>query len=160
MGLEARGKIENVKASLEKYIYDSLVTASGVSVNMEGLPFEATHRDEWIQENILGVRDWQIHKRDGEGMRGQTTQVILNFNIFVNRKETKKANRHYELRDTIATYFNIGTDVDLYDASNSEWLTSLEKLRLREVITDASIPNDNFYQYNYTVGFEWLAKIS
>jgi len=156
MAINANGKIQNVKASLEKYIGDNLVITEGLTMDFEGKPFEGTGLAEWIEERILGSGSRDFHRQVSSLTMGQTTQLLVNFNIFVNPDMTTKTNRHYEIRDIVADYFKIGTQIDLYDFSDSDWTTSLQKMEVREIITDRTIPDPNFSMYSFTVGISWL----
>ena len=158
MTLNINGKIQNVKASIEKYIKDNLVTTSSFVVNFEGLPFEEANRAEWIEETILGLGNRDFHRQVSATTTGQTTQVMLNFNIFVNRELTAKTNRAYEIRDILADYFKIGTQIDLYDFSGDDFTTSLQKMEVNEIITDRAIPDEYYSQYNFSVGINWLEQ--
>jgi hypothetical protein len=81
---------------------------------------------------------------------------MLNFNIFVNREKTLKTNRHYEIRDLIYEYFKIGTQIDLYDFSSDDFSSSLQKMEVREIVTDMVIRDDRYSAYNFTVAIDWL----
>ncbi|NHJ85610.1 MAG: hypothetical protein FK734_09120 [Asgard group archaeon] len=151
-------KMQNVKASIEKYIGDNLVTTEGLKVNYEGLQFETDGLAEWVQEDLIGNTS-EFHRQvDEQNRYGQTTSILLNFNIFVKKNETKKTNRHYEIRDLISNYFKIGTEINLYDFYNGDFSTVLQVMKIREIVTDRKIPDDNFYQYAYTVSLDWLEK--
>jgi len=156
MARSAQGKIQNVKASLERYIKDKLVTTEGFTVDFEGFPFEGTGLAEWIEERILGPGAKDFHRQVSSTTIGQTTQIVLNLNIFVNPSKTRRTNRHYEIRDAVIGYFEIGTQIDLYDFSDNDWTTSLQKMEVNETITDRPIPDPDFHQYNLSVGIAWL----
>lgn len=158
MTLSNQGKFQNVKASIEKYIQDNLVTIEGLTVDFEGFPFEGTDTEEWIEERILGKGTGDFHRQVSSSLMGQTVPVLLNMNVFVNPAKTQKTNRHYEIRDILADYFKIGTQIDLYDFANDNWTSSLQKMEIREIITDRSIPDPNFYMYNFTVSIDWMEK--
>lgn len=154
----SQSKVQNVKASIENYIGDNLVTTEGLKVNFEGLKFETEGLEEWIQEDIMGEVP-EFHRQvDEDGNFGQTVSIILNFNIFVNKDKTRKTNRHYEIRDIIYNYFYIGAQINLYDFSQGDFNNALQVMKIREIITDMKIPDDNFYQYTFTVGIDWLQK--
>ena len=155
MSLDQSGKIQNVKASVEKYIYDRLVTTSGLTIDWEGLPFESSGVSVWVQPRILGTGNRDFHRQVSGSTLGQTTQVLVNFNVFVNPElMAPRTNRHYQVRDKIANYFCIGKQIDLYDVG--DWASSLQKMEVDEIITDRTIPDPDFYQYNYTIGISWL----
>ena len=158
MALNPNGKFQNVKASIEKYLDDSLVTTEGLLVDFEGKPFEGTGEAEWIEERILGKGAGNFHRQVSSSLIGQTVPVLLNMNIFVNSKKTERTNRHYEIRDIIANYFKIGTQIDLYDFSDDDWSTSLQKMEIREVTTDRAIPDPSFHMWNFTVEIHWLEQ--
>ena len=158
MGLDNSGKIQNVKASIEKYIDDNLVATAGLTMDWEGVPFESSGVSCWVQPRIIGMGGRDFHRQVTSGSTlGQTTQVLLNFNIFVSPEQMPpRTNRHYQVRDRIAGYFCIGKQIDLYDIG--DWTTSLQKMEVDEIITDRTVPDPDFYQYNYTVGIRWLEK--
>ena len=158
MALLAHAKIQNVKASIEKYIKDNIETGQGISIDWEGSMFEEGDKNEWIQERILSGGNRDYHRSTDVDKEGQTTQIILNFNIFVNRQNTQKTNRHYELRDILFEYFKIGTEIDLYDFSSGNFNTSLQKMMITEIITDQPIPDEAYFQYNFTIGMNWLEQ--
>ena len=159
MTLNAQGMVQNVKASLEKYIHDNLVVEEGLNVDFEGTPFEVADAEEWIQERILGFVKQDYHRQTSETLHGQTTQVLLSMNVFVDRNASHgRTNRHYEIRDTIAEYFKVGTVIDLYDFSQDDWSSALQKLFVFEVVTDTPIPNADFHQYTLTYRVDWLEE--
>ena len=158
MGLTNEGMVQNAKASLEKYIQDSLAITEGLKVDYEGKIGEPFDEKEWIAESILDFPIQEHLRSVGDGQKGNRASILVNLNIFVKKDNTRQTNRHYEIRDIIGDYLYIGKDIDLYDFQNSNFTTSLQKLRIREIITDRPIPNDNFWQYNYTVGIDWTQK--
>ena len=158
MALLAHAKIQNVKASFEKYINDNIVIGKDIAVDFEGLPFEEGDKTEWIQERILSGGNRDYHRQTDVDKEGQTTQVMLNFNIFVNKQNTQKTNRHYEIRDILSEYFKIGTEIDLYDFSIGNFDSSLQTMKVLEIITDQPIPDEKYFQYNFTVGIDWLEQ--
>ena len=159
MTLNAQGKIQNVKASLEKYISENLQVKEGFTMDYEGVPFESAGNNEWIQERILsfGKKDFR-RQTSSTGLRGYLTLIMLSFNIFVDSENTLRTNRIYEIRDTIMDYFKEGTKISLYDFSTGEWNTILDSLIVRGIETDSPIPNDDLSQYNVTVGIDWLEQ--
>ena len=62
MALDKSGKMQNVKASVEKYIKDSLVTAAGLTIDWEGVPFESSGVSMWVQPRILGTGNRDFHR--------------------------------------------------------------------------------------------------
>lgn len=159
MALNKEGKLQNVKASIEKYIYDNLVLVEGLEIAWEGKPFEEGNALEWVQESIVGVGERMYHRQvNGSDVYGNTTMVMLSFNIFVNPEKTHKTNRNYEIRDIIHNYFTIGKSISLYDFSDDDFTTSLQEMQVDEIMTDGQIPNEEYQQYNITYVVEWLEK--
>jgi len=157
MVITAEGKLQNVKASIEEYIDANLVKVEGLVIDWEGTTFEVANRAEWIQERILGLGEIVQHRHVGVE-KGRSCQVMLNFNVFVNRELTTKSNRQYKIRDLIFKYFNEGAQIDLYDYEGGNFTTSLQKMTVRETITDQPIPDETYWQYNVTVGIHWIQK--
>jgi hypothetical protein len=153
VALTASGKTQNVKASLEKYLQDSLEITEGLAMDFEGKFGEAFTQDEWVQETImdLGVPEYLREK-------AQKYSIMLNLNVFVKKDATRQTNRHYQIRDIIGEYLYVGKDIPMYDFENGNFTTALQQMRVREVITDRPIPGDAHWQYSYTVGVEWIQK--
>ena len=158
MALNAEGKAQNVKASLERYAHEKLVVDEGLLVHFEGLPFEPEHAEEWVQESILGFVDQRYHRQVDDGVFGQTVSVLLNFNVFVNRETVMRTNRPHELRDVIYDYFTVGTEIPLYDFYNQDFSEVLDVMTVAEVVTDGPVPNEDYQQWTLTLSVDWLQK--
>jgi len=159
MARNKEGKLQNVKASLEKYVHDNIVCYEDIRVNFEGIIFENDNSPEWVSETILALDDKVYHRGVDVGVDGQTCSVALNFNIFVVKEKTKKTNRHYEIRDVLADYFYIGKLIPMYDFSNDDFENIIQYLKIREVDTDEPILDQRKYWiYNYMVFIDWQEK--
>jgi hypothetical protein len=158
MALNSNGMVQNVKASIEKYIHTHLVMTEGFTLSFEGMQFEPASMSEWIQERILSFTEEEYHRQVSNTEEGQTTMVMLSFNVFVNPDKADRTNRHYEIRDRIEEYFNIGDSISLYDFNNDDFANALQTMKIRDVITDTAIPNDSWMQYNYTCLVSFLEK--
>jgi len=156
MALTSQSKFQNFKASLDYYAKTNLVTASSLVVDFEGLPFESTAQSEWVQLRTLGSGDRAFQGNVGVSQKGTRSNVLVSFNIFVVKTDTLKINRHYEIRDLVAKYFGENIKIDLYDFENGNFTTSLQKMVVREIITDQPIPDPDYHQWNFTIGVEWL----
>jgi len=156
--IDADGMVQNVKASIEKYIANQLVMEEELTIAWEGMQFEPEHMAEWVRERILAFADRDYHRQVSDTEEGQTTMVMLSFNIFVNPEKADKTNRHYEIRDKIAEHFHINKTISLYDFSSDDFTDALQTMKVREIITDQPIPNDEWMQFDYTVGISWLEK--
>jgi len=158
-GYTSEGKVENLKTSIERHIRQKLELEEGFTIHYEGLNFEEDSSSEWIQENILSTNlEEQYDHKDHSGNRRKLVVVALNFNIFVKKTSTTKTNRHYEIRDALGEYYNVGHTINLYDAVSENFSSSIQTMKIKEIITDEVIPSDDIYQYNYTIGIEWLRK--
>lgn len=158
MVLQKNASIANVKASIEKYIKDNLGITEGLDIDYEETPFEVNHVKEWINPRIIGIGGRSFHRQTGGGLLGQTSEVLLNINIFVNRELTQKTNRIYELRDLIYTYFTIGKEISLYDFNNDDFTNILQTLVVREIITDQVVPAEDYSQYVFACMISWLEQ--
>lgn len=157
MALSAEGKYQNFKASLENYVNANLVVTEQLAIDYEGVPFEEADYNEWVQVRIIGTGNWEdLHR--SSSTRKKIAQPIVNFNVFVKPESTTKSNRHYQIRDIVAGYFELGSQIDFYDFASEDFTNVLQELTVKEIITDSPIPNDDFRQYNYTVGIEWIQK--
>ena len=160
MARNIEGKIQNVKASIEKYIHDNIVVTDDIKINFEAYPFEISDESEWVNEYFTETRDREYHRNvDVGSVYGQTNPLYLTFMIHVVKEKTKKTNRHYEIRDIIANYFSIGSKINLYDFSNNEFNTVIQTMKVREIDLDEALLDERkFYIYNYTVVIDWLEK--
>jgi len=152
MPITAQSRMSNIKASIEKYIYDKLVLIEGIPVDFEEVPFESGSQTEWIQERIIGPGDVQFLRQVGGGADlGQNKELLLSFNCFVQRDNTTKVVRHYELRDIVYNYFTIGTSIPIYDYNDDDFVNILDYLIVFEVEDDRTIHNNEWRQYNLTL---------
>ncbi len=185
MTLDANGRAQNIKASIEKYATDNLVTSEGLTLALEGQPFESDDVTEWVQENILGIGGGYFGKTIKEDYSFLGTEngevftteddfwfvvepytsytpvsalivpILLNFNIFVDKTATTRINRHYELRDIVLNYFKVDSTIPLYDFYNNDFEYSIQEMKVRDIITDRVIPDVNYVQYTLTIDLEW-----
>jgi hypothetical protein len=139
---------ENVKASLETYMYAGFVTANGFNVHWEGLKdLDLNNIDEWVQPRILYAEPdfmgWVTNTK-----RGWNRPIILNINIFLRKGSTNNAHRLTELRDTVAGYFNLGDTIDLSDHRNTA--SYLDSIIVRDLMTDTNVPTGDSLYWQWT----------
>ena len=158
MVLQKNASIANVKASIEDYIRNKLGVTEGLDIDYEEAPFEVNHVKEWINPRIIGIGERVYHRQVGGGLHGNTAEILLNINIFVNRELTTKTNRVYELRDICYQYFTSGKQISMYDFNNDDFTNVLQTMVVRSVITDAVVPNQDYAQYNFSVMVEFLEQ--
>lgn len=145
--------VANIKMSLDKYIIDSI---SGTSIDIEGVPFATEDANSWIQPRILDVTP--IFHRQGESSGSsyaENVNILFNVNCFAKVGSVTTAHMHYILRDKVASYFKIGKDISLVNYADSG-TTSIDTMRVREIITDAPLPETNeLMQYVFAVEMEY-----
>jgi len=151
--LGASAQIENVKRSLEKYIWDNLYTIEGISVDFYGLPFDNISITEWIVPRFLMNRNYVSWASGIE--YGYNNNIILNITINVKKTKTTTTDKHYVLRDTIVNYFKIGEDINLNDWVDTE--NYICNMRIREIIEDFSLPeSDTLLSYRIVLGINYI----
>jgi hypothetical protein len=162
MAVHATNSMVNIKASIEKYIYDNLDSTESITIDYEGLPFEsgATAITQWVQPRLLDTIDPTWKPKATATTRGNLANVILNMNIFVKKDWASGATAHYTLRDTIANYFYSGVSIPLRDyvgGTTRPWTT---KMVVADVVTDTPIlgPELDLLHYNYSVEIEWIRQ--
>ncbi|HDZ15273.1 MAG TPA: hypothetical protein ENH60_10310 [Pricia sp.] len=138
MGL-AGGSAANLKMSLEKYCKDSLDTTEGLNVDFEGLAFDDTSVDDWVQLRIIDTIS-EFHRQASATKYGETANVLFQISIFVKKGYTNTSDRVYRMRDIVAKYFKVGEDIDLKDYINDG--ATLNKLRVRD-FRDQPLPETN-----------------
>ncbi len=157
MTLLPSSKFENVKASIEKYISDSLASTFTIdwqgreSVNIEG-------SDEYIQPTI--IRGKQNYGRQVTGTtKGNDVEFMVNINMFLKKDSVDNAHRLAEIRDTVANYFQEDQTISIYDYADDS--AHLGNAIVRHIITDREIDTSSdfrladaggglYYQWNYT----------
>ena len=154
--MDATFRMFNVITSLDKYLYDNLVTTQGFIVDWEGGDsVDISKVNEWIQPRIMrGVGNY-IGGGASPDQQGQETHLLYNVNIFVRRGSTTQKNRLQAIRDIVASYYTIGQTINLYDYADTDAV--VEQMLIRDIETDSVIPPDarseeesTYYQYNYT----------
>jgi len=162
MAVHATNSMVNIKASIEKYIYDNLEVTENLTVNYEGLPFEsgASPVTQWIQPRLLDPVDPPWKPKATASTRGNLTNILLNINCFVKKDLATEADAHYTLRDTVANYFYSGVSIPLRDyvsGTTRPWTTLMV---VANVASDTPIPGPDmdYLQYNYSVEIEWIRQ--
>ena len=154
MTLHPTGKLENLKASIDKYIYTKLASNDSITVDWQGGSGQNLENvSEWIAPKMLNAR------REYLGMvtnsyDGENVEILLNINIFVKKQEDTNYNRLYELRDNVAKYFQLGQTITLKDMATSGYPYAGTFI-VREIDTDSEVITqdaiaDTVRQYNYS----------
>ncbi len=138
MGLTG-GSAANLKMSLEKYCKDALDTTEGLNVDFEGLAFDDTSVDDWVQLRIIDTIS-EFHRQASATKYGETANVLFQISIFVKKGYTNTSDRVYRMRDIVAKYFKVGDDIDLKDYINTG--SSISKMRVRD-FSDQPIAETN-----------------
>jgi len=140
--------------SLDKYVYDNLVTTEGLSVDYEGKPFDNESADEWVQSRIF-FPTTDFHRQGSSTEYADNVDIMLNMNIFVKKSGITISHRHYALRDIVANYFRVGQNIEIKNYAESG-STHITYVKVREDITDSPLPETNeYYQYNLTKVIQW-----
>jgi hypothetical protein len=150
MTVDSSLSAENIKSSLEKYMYDRFVTIDGLIVHWEGAKDIDTNTvDEWVQPRTLyGAPEFGGWINNSK--RGQLRPILLNINIFVRKDSTNNTHRLTELRDIVANYFNVGQVITLKDYRGTG--ASVDSFIVRDVMTDTNFPTGDqlYWQWVYT----------
>lgn len=143
--------VSNIRASLDRYMYDRFVTIDGLVVHWDGAKDIDTNTvDEWVQPRTLyGAPDylgWIC-----ETKRGWNRPILENINIFLRKGSTNNLQRIDELRDIVANYFNIGQTIVLKDYHTGTG-ASIDYLTVRDIMTDTNFPTGDqlYWQWVYT----------
>lgn len=156
MALNKDGSVENLKYSIERHLKYHL--GSTLTFDWEGARFETSGATEWVQERVMGMGAGTYHRGVGGGLDGQTVPVLLSCNVFVNPNKTTKTNRPYEIRDLLFNKLRTGTTIGFYAFASGSTSTTTQILKVRDVVTDSPVPNDDLLQWNLTVEIDWLEK--
>lgn len=151
----ASAKIENVKRSLEKYIWDNLYTTEGISVDFSGLPFDNISITEWVVPRFLTNREYVSWASATE--YGYDNHIVLNITVNVKKSGATITDKHYVLRDNIINYFKIGEDINLNDwVDTGDYICNM---RVREVLEDFPLPeSDLLLSYRVVLGINYTEQ--
>lgn len=159
MVLHASSQIQNVKTSLEKFIYDVFDSGLGWTIDYEGTAFESgVTKDafEWVQPRVLDIFDDPWKPKSASNRRGNRASMLLSMNFFVTKSGTTKHNRHYEMRDIAMGSMYSGVSIPLRDYHGGTTRPWTCLMQVADLETDRSIPNDEgYWQYNLTFSIEW-----
>jgi len=166
MTLQPTNTYRNIKASLEKYIFTNLASNDSITVDWQGHKgTELENVDEWIAPRMLrGGQFYRGHVTTSR--KGTETEILLNINIFLRKGSTTNAHRLFQLRDTVAQYFELNQEVNLKNYSVAGY-PNTEIFIVKEIMTDQEIPTgvseggtttDLYYMYNYTVLLKFISQ--
>lgn len=163
MALNASSSLQNVKTSIEKYIYDNIQVASSINVDYDGLPFESgsTGYTEWIQPRLFMFDDNVYWKpKTGTNKRGTIEKGLLNVNCFVKKGYSTSTKRRYVLRDTVyqKLFIDSGSSIPLRDYVGGTTIPYTTLIQVVGKETDRMIPDDTYYQWNITFLLQWVAE--
>jgi len=133
-------KRRNIKISLDTYVSNNLGGSEGLIVNYEGLPFDDTSYDSWIQPRVLNIYSDPDMRDDIDDLT-----VIYEVNIFAKKSGVTNSQAHYMMRDQVANYFRINEDILMND--------SVTYMRVRGILEDSPLVESNEY-YQYVVAWE------
>ena len=156
--MEITGKFNNIKASLDRYMYDNFVTTESLTVDWQGSQgIDIEKVDEWVSPRIIGGGKTFVGNISSS-TKGWNAEILLNINIFVKKAQLTTNNRLFVLRDTIANYFQLGQTVSIKDYDTGGYPIA-DTLIVRDIVTDQEVPvsletanvdNQLLLQYNYT----------
>ncbi|RLC65540.1 MAG: hypothetical protein DRI01_00575 [Chloroflexi bacterium] len=156
MAIHPSSKLANIKRSVEKWFNDQF--SSSYSIDFEGVPFNGADKSEWLQPRIL-IGGRMFHRQVGEGYLGDTTEVIINVNIFVRRSMMKAADRPYRIRDDLFSKMKVGTMITVYDYVGDSSVAAY--LKSREIVDDFLVKSpeaEDIIGYNFSVLYNYLSK--
>lgn len=153
--LGASAQVENVKRSLEKYIWDNIYTTEGISVDFSGVPFNNKNSIEWVTPRFLINRTY-VSKASGTEY-GYDNHIVLNITANVKKSGATISDKHYMMRDSIVNYFKIGEDINLNDwVGDGSYICNM---RVREVIEDYALPeSDELLSYKVVLGINYTEQ--
>jgi hypothetical protein len=123
MTIQALGRMENIIASLEKYVQDNLVTTDSVAVGFPGVPFEPRSKDSWAELTYLKQAHKSVFRRVDATNRGGDASLLIQFLCFARRRTSTGATVHRaacaRIRDKILGRFQLGREIDVKDYAAS-----------------------------------------
>jgi len=149
--IDSNSRAANIKMSLDKYVYDNLSASEGLTINYEGVPFNDTSCDSWIQPRILNISS-DYHRQGSGTQYGEYTNILYQINVFTKKSGITTSHAHYTIRDQVANYFRVKQNIDIKDYINSG-TTQLDVLVVRDIVNDNPLSEDNEY-YQYVMAWE------
>lgn len=120
MAIQATQRMQNIQASLETYIQTNLVTADGLKVAFEGVPFESRDLQSWVEMSYLSQDAGQKYRHACSDLKGAEVTLLVQFLCFAKRSTIatgKPANKFLmaAIRDALCGRFSIGQEIDIKD---------------------------------------------
>ena len=153
MALNEGAKVSNLKRAIDLYCYTNFKNSEGLNVDFEGLPFDDTAVQSWVQPRIVDISESRFFPSGASGQYAEDCNILFQVNIFEKKSGSTNTLRHYEMRDSIANYLKIGQDITVYESSGT---TAYGSLRVRNVANDNRLAETNeLNQYVYAVEMQW-----
>jgi len=143
--VEASERMENVRASLDVYCNDNLVTTESLTVQWPGSAATGAGVNEYVVPRILTavVEPGNYHRQAGATQHGQTRSILFQISIFLRYGSTNNLRRLEELRDLVIQYFSVGQSIALKDYFTSPSSPATDQqLRVHRINTDQRLPVD------------------
>lgn len=138
MGLTG-SSMANLKMSLDKYCNTWLESSESLNIHYEGVPFDDTAVDDWIQPRIIDVTPIYLRQSSSSNY-GEDANVLFQINIFAKVGHQTTSDRVTQIRDRVAPYFKIKQDITIYDYINAD--ADLGNIRVRSIMTDEPMPDN------------------
>ena len=132
MALLAGGKLDNVYASLDRYVTIQLVDSAGFAVRLHGVRrFVPPVDDPWIEchYDFLGLQE-SFRRQIGGGAFGVERQGYLQLNCYQRTRVFTQRYTTARMRDTVVGAFPEGSFIPVYDFAGEAPDTPPEEVAL------------------------------
>ena len=157
MALNDGAKQANLKRSLDLYCKATFGVSEGLSVSYEGLPFDDTAFQNWVQPRIVGGTR-KFYRSGSSTEYAQDENILFQVNIFEKKSGATNTLQCYAIRDMVAYHFRPGKDITIYEETGT---TSVGKVKIRDVANDEPLPETNeLNQYVFAVDMQWTRLVA
>jgi len=128
MAIQVMQRLQNIKSSVEKYLYDGLVTGDSLKVAFPGVPFESRDLASWCEVQWLPDETLFAYRQaDTSSNHGREVTIILQVMCFARRYSSAGAvvNKWtlMALRDKVSGRLPMGKEINVYNYADDDALT-------------------------------------
>ena len=144
-------KFSNIEKSLRLYVETNIYTAESIPVVWSGQSLDLTSEPFFV-DVFTSLQKQTFVRSMNNTTDGWIKDLLLEFSIYVKMDHIKNTNayKHLQIRDAIATYFEVSQNIPLYDFDNSK--AAIYDAYVHDWVDDTNlVQNDELLHYVFSV---------
>jgi len=127
MALRPLQRKQNIRASLEKHLQDTLHDVDGVEIRYPMVPFDPAGKDSWVELWYFGKDTVRTFSRVEDDTPGADTEILLHVYCFGRETDGSSAYIVEQVRDKVLGRLNDNVKIEVKDyATYGESATTVE----------------------------------